>query len=119
MLEKDWDYRMIQKLGEYSRELLSDIFEDDNKVALFYEKNCLTLYPKDKYEAVVIVFAPKGQMLQHYYHSKEAVLENDVRTLNVWKRHLDPAIARERLVNEIQALLDMRYSVRKSQKRLF
>jgi hypothetical protein len=115
----NWDYDLILKEGEILKSLLGDIHNDSMKLSRFYEKNSLTLYSPDNYEAVTIVFTPSGQMLRHYYNSKEAVIENIVRVLDVWRRYLDSASAVDVLTNEIQILLDMRFSQRVSQKRLF
>jgi hypothetical protein len=117
--DESWDYKMILKEGEMLKNLLGDIYHDCEKMCRFFDENTLTLYSKDNYEAVTIVFTPKGQVLRHYYYKKEAVIENNVRILNVWQRCIDKSLAVNTLTNEVQKLLDIRYSQRFSQKRLF
>jgi hypothetical protein len=107
------------KEAELLCSFLGDVFYDDDKLARFLEKNTLTLYSPDRHEAVSVILTPNGQVVRHFCHSPDAAIENGARTLNVWKRYLGTAIAKDKLTQEFQVLLDVRYSQRQSQKRLF
>jgi hypothetical protein len=108
----EWEREMSDKASKMLFELLGFTPTPD-ELAKIVKNDTVTIHSRDHYEAIMITFTSKGQVVRHYSSSSKAIAGySGNQTFSVCTEKVPASKAKDRLCRKYLLLLDKRMSAR-------